>query len=231
MHATPQSSQAPEQAKQTAALDALVADPGARAVAEEVRRLRQENEALRLSVERLEGLAYRDPLTGLRSRRYFEERLQEELARQRRSTAAPLSVLVVDLDGFKSINDSQGHAAGDKVLCWVAELLTLQTRFTDVVCRFGGDEFVVLLPDTGDQGCQTVRAHLAAALDQLAARGEAPVQFSIGSATARRGELSHQLFSRADAAMYQEKQRRAAERPDALPASAKRRGLRLVANQ
>ncbi len=198
-----------------------------RLAAEELRRLRQENEALRTTVERLEGLAYRDPLTGLRSRRYFEERLQEELARQRRSTQAPLSILVIDLDGFKQVNDTQGHAAGDRVLCWVAELLTMQTRFTDVVCRLGGDEFVVLLPDTGEQGCATVVEHLRTAIDQLGLRGEAPVQFSVGCATARRGELSHQLLGRADGAMYQQKQARAAERPG----PALRRGLRLVANQ
>ena len=225
MHATPPSSQAPKQANQTVALDALVADPGARAVAEEVRRLRQENEALRLTVGRLEGLAYRDPLTGLRSRRYFEERLQEELARQRRSTQAPLSILVIDLDGFKQVNDTQGHAGGDRVLCWVAGFLALQTRFTDVICRLGGDEFVVLLPDTGEQGCATVVDHMQTALTHLDARGEAPVQFSVGSATARRGELSHQLLGRADASMYQEKQGRTATRPP------QRRGLRLVAHQ
>ena len=198
-----------------------------RLAAEELRRLRQENEALRTSVERLEGLAYRDPLTGLRSRRYFEERLQEELARQRRSTQAPLSILVIDLDGFKQVNDTQGHAAGDRVLCWVAELLTMQTRFTDVVCRLGGDEFVVLLPDTGEQGCATVVEHLEAAIAGLVQRGDAPVQFSVGSATARRGELSHQLLGRADAAMYQEKQARTARRE---PGS-QRRSLRLVANR
>jgi diguanylate cyclase (GGDEF)-like protein len=200
-----------------------------KALSEEFRRLRQENESLRRTVERLEGLAYRDPLTGLRSRRYFEERLQEELARQRRSTAAPLSVLVIDLDGFKQVNDVQGHTAGDRVLCWVAELLTLQTRFTDVVCRYGGDEFVVLLPDTGEQGCAVVVDHLRSAIEKLALQGEAPVLFSVGCATARRGELSHQLLGRADAAMYKEKRTRAGS-PDA-PKVAQRRGLRLVSTR
>ena len=187
----------------------LLTDEEPRAsLGEELRKLRQENELLRRSMERLEGLAYRDPLTGLRSRRYFEDRLQEELARQRRTAAAPLSVLVVDLDAFKQINDTQGHAAGDRVLCWVAELLTLQIRFTDACCRYGGDEFVVLLPDTTEQGCAVVVDHLRSAIGALQARGEAPVGFSVGCATSRRGELPNQLLGRADASMYEDKRSR-----------------------
>jgi diguanylate cyclase (GGDEF)-like protein len=224
---SPTSSQLPRDPSQLPGEGGLPTDLVA--LAEEFRRLRQENEALRHTVERLEGLAYRDPLTGLRSRRYLDERLQEELARQRRSTQAPLSVLLVDLDAFKLVNDVQGHAAGDRVLCWVAEFLLQQTRFTDVVCRYGGDEFVVLLPDTSEAGCATVADHLREAIAQLALQGEAPVQFSVGQATARRGEPSTQLFARADASMYAEKRRRKSE-PGAAK-TAERRGLRLVANR
>jgi diguanylate cyclase (GGDEF)-like protein len=196
-------------------------------LAEELHRLQQENAILRRNVDRLEALAYRDALTGLRSRRYFEERLQEELARLRRNAGTTLSVLLLDLDGFKEINDGQGHAAGDRTLCWVAEFLTAHTRFTDAVCRLGGDEFVVLLPDTAGDGCKTVIDNLRAGLARLSAGGEAPVEFSVGSATARRGELAQQVMSRADAAMYAEKRRRAAGRAGERPS---RRGLRLVAS-
>ena len=199
-------------------------------VGEEVRLLRQENERLRSAVETLEGLAYRDPLTGLRSRRYFEDRLQEELARQRRAPGAALSVLLIDLDGFKRINDTVGHAAGDGVLCWVAELLSLQIRFTDVCCRHGGDEFVVLLPDTTEKGCAVVVEHLRTTIADLNARGEAPVVFSVGSATSRRGDLASQLLGRADAAMYQQKRARAGAGAVDSRESQPARILRLVSN-
>jgi len=174
----------------------------------ELERLRAENQSLRSSLERMEGLAYRDPLTGLRNRRYFEERLHEELARLRRSGAEALSVIVLDLDGFKSINDARGHAAGDQALVWVAEFLRAHVRITDACCRIGGDEFVLLLPDKGVEGCATLLSHLCARLEERLELGDAPVGFSIGSATSRRSETPADLLARADAAMYDDKRAR-----------------------
>lgn len=92
--------------------------------------------------------AIRDPLTGLFSRREFERRIEMEFERAKRYRR-DLALLMVDLDDFKHINDTYGHQCGDRVLTKVAEQLHHKTRVSDTVCRFGGEEFVVILPETG----------------------------------------------------------------------------------
>jgi diguanylate cyclase (GGDEF)-like protein len=175
---------------------------------EELARLQRENQALRGSLERAEGLAYRDALTGLRNRRYFDERAREELARLKRVGGEPLSVILLDLDGFKQINDTRGHLAGDQALVWVAEFLNGQIRFTDVCCRLGGDEFALLLPDTGARGCEVLCEHLRTRLAEATLAGTAPVSFSLGCSTSKRVDDARALVSRADAAMYESKRSR-----------------------
>ena len=192
------------QARQTLPAESLQSP-----LALELARLREENSMLKSSLERLEGLAYRDALTGLRNRRYFDERLDEEVARLRRTGAEALSVILVDLDGFKNINDARGHAAGDQALTWISEFLRAHVRFTDACCRMGGDEFVLLLPETGAEGCAIVAALLRRRIDERLAAGEAPVGFSLGCATSRRSEEPCELIARADSAMYIDKRERA----------------------
>ena len=97
---------------------------------------------------RLYHLATVDGLTGLYVRRFFDRRYAEEVSRARRS-AKYLCVLIVDVDDFKIVNDTYGHPMGDEVLKALARTIRENTRLSDVPCRFGGDEFVVLLPETG----------------------------------------------------------------------------------
>lgn len=98
--------------------------------------------------EKLKFLAFHDPLTELLNRRVMESVLQREFYRSKRYSST-LSVIFIDLDDFKTVNDTIGHEAGDKLLCYVADKLVDMTRATDIVARFAGDEFVVILPETG----------------------------------------------------------------------------------
>lgn len=113
----------------------------------------------------LEGLARRDTLTGLPNRRSAEEQLAQALARQRRS-GSPLCVALLDIDRFKAVNDTHGHGAGDAVLRAVAQTLAVALRQSDVVARWGGEEFLLLMPDTGLAGAQTVCEKLRSVVAQ-----------------------------------------------------------------
>jgi diguanylate cyclase (GGDEF)-like protein/PAS domain S-box-containing protein len=108
---------------------------------------------------KLAEAALHDPLTGLANRTKFGQRFDEEMRRQRRSNEA-LSLLVVDLDHFKAVNDTYGHLVGDLVLKQVARVLNEHTRSTDLIARFGGEEFIVLLPETDLEGAVSVAEHL-----------------------------------------------------------------------
>ncbi|HEY1268100.1 MAG TPA: diguanylate cyclase [Candidatus Binatia bacterium] len=107
----------------------------------------------RLTRERheIETQAAHDPLTGLHNRRTFEERLSHEFERAKRYSR-PLSILMIDVDNFKNINDSHGHPCGDRVLRRIAEVIGARTRKADIAARYGGEEFVVLLPEIGLEG-------------------------------------------------------------------------------
>src|SRR4051812_2648709 len=95
--------------------------------------------------------AIRDPLTGLFNRRFLEESMRHEIARARR-TDASIGVIMLDIDEFKRLNDTHGHGAGDSLLCEVAHVLASNIRAGDVACRFGGDEFILLLPGASPDG-------------------------------------------------------------------------------
>ena len=171
--------------------------------AEQLDLMREELESLRKENERLVALAYRDPLTGLRNRRCFSERLSEETCRSiRRHTQ--VSVICVDVNGFKHLNDTQGHPAGDAALVGVGQFLESLTRAEDLCCRIGGDEFAVLLPDTDATQCRFVVQRLRARLGDLAEYG-LHQGLSIGSATLRPGEDELSVLARADQDMYSDK--------------------------
>ena len=107
-------------------------------------------------------VARTDELTGLPNRRYLVEELERQVAAARRYRR-PLAALLVDIDGFKTVNDEQGHAAGDQLLRDVAALLKRRCRRSDFVARLAGDEFVVLLPDTGRREAAAIARELAEA--------------------------------------------------------------------
>jgi diguanylate cyclase (GGDEF)-like protein len=200
------------------ALEVSVASEGimeraGRAAERSMTKLKAELQRLKRDNQRLEALAYRDPLTGLRNRRYFSERLREELCRLRRTRTSALSVLCIDVNDFKSLNDSLGHAAGDTALVAVGRLLESLMRTSDLVCRVGGDEFVVLLPDTDAVQVKTVAARLRAHLPALAVVGLGHRGLSLGAATYEPGDDELRLLSKADEEMYEDK--RGCRRPDA----------------
>ena len=128
------------------------------------------NLPLWLAVLALAEQATRDPLTGLRNRRYFDETLADHLAAARRYERE-LSLVIFDIDHFKQINDTQGHDAGDAALRQFADLLKSTARKADIVCRHGGDEFAVILPETGRASAERFIERLSKTSDLSATAG------------------------------------------------------------
>lgn len=144
-----------------------------------------------------------DPLTGLANRQHLLELADQEIARARRHPQ-PLTLLMMDVDHFKSVNDTLGHGTGDRVLRGVAALCRSQLRETDHFGRVGGEEFVAVLPNTGLEGGITLGHRLveAAATQSPAWTDSVPVTLSIGAATLTDGEDLDSLMGRADQALY-----------------------------
>jgi len=140
-----------------------------------------------------------DPLTGVYNRRFLEEFLGREIIRARRGHQ-PLSILLLDLDGFKAFNDQHGHLAGDQTLAAVALALRDAVRATDIVARFGGDEFVVVLPNTPGESARRIARDLAQTVPK-------PLRFSVGIGCLGQDVLtSADLIAIADAGLMQAKQ-------------------------
>ncbi|HVU50824.1 MAG TPA: GGDEF domain-containing protein [Polyangia bacterium] len=181
----------------------------------QVLRLSRENAALRREVAKLQvfrSMAYRDPLTGLWNRRYFEERLAEEESRSQRAGAGRrFSLLVVDINDFKVINDQHGHPVGDALLKWAGEFLHTHLRTHDLACRTGGDEFAVLLPDVSAEDAARLVARLREQLVVANRAREIPLGMSLGAATwPDAGATAADLVAHADEEMYADKRRQKA---------------------
>ncbi len=151
-------------------------------------------------------LAMLDPLTGLHNRRYAQERLLAEMSRAERLKTT-LTVLMVDLDELKTLNDRHGHAAGDLALKTFGERLSRAIRGSDLAVRIGGDEFVVLLPECDTKQVRIVLDRLADLEIELES-GKVPFRFSAGWTDYKYGETQEDLLDRADHALYTEKQAR-----------------------
>jgi len=157
------------------------------------------------SAEEYAELATVDGLTGIHNRRHFMTRLDDEWTRFQRY-ARPLSLLMIDVDAFKAINDQHGHAAGDQVLVYVARACGAHKRGPDVVARIGGEEFAVLLPETALKEAQVVAERLRMLVAERPVRcgdDKVAVTVSIGVATSTAGMADPtDLMKRADAALY-----------------------------
>ncbi len=163
--------------------------------------------ALRNSLLLQRQLARTDALTGLYSRRAFTERLEHDLQLARRQQR-PLTIFMFDLDNFKRLNDSQGHPAGDQVLCDTARALQSVSRSSDTVARLGGDEFVMLLPNTNRDEGRAVLAKVQSRLAQALASIKPEVTCSIGVATFERmPSTATEAIQAADTLMYTVKRR------------------------
>ena len=154
-------------------------------------------------------LAVRDPLTGLHNRRFLDQRLDEEIARARRANR-PLSVAVVDIDFLKKWNDTFGHAAGDAAIKTLADFLRGSCRTQDVVCRVGGEEFVIVAPDTHANGLFALLDRIRVAVPAVRPDGDTaplpqPLTFSAGVAGFGSGMTAAALLEAADAALYEAK--------------------------
>ncbi len=165
---------------------------------------RQRLDQVSAELERSRKLARIDPLTGLVNRRGMDEIVVREIARARRAKA-PLSVAMLDIDHFKRVNDAHGHDVGDLALVHLAAVARSVLRDTDVICRYGGEEFVVILPDSGIQGALFVVDRLRMMVEKTPLpipSGKLQIRFSAGIAELSGEEDRDALLKRADAALF-----------------------------
>jgi diguanylate cyclase (GGDEF)-like protein/PAS domain S-box-containing protein len=152
--------------------------------------------------ERLRVMSTHDSLTQIYNRLFFDE----ELARLDRGRVRPVSLIMLDLNGLKGVNDEQGHEAGDLLLRSLAYVLRATFRQEDIVARLGGDEFAIILPGTSAENAQRVLERLRGAVRrQNLSSGSPPLDVAVGVATAGEGEDLGQALGRADKAMYADK--------------------------
>lgn len=194
------------------------AEARSREMALKLEAVQRESETLRTKLVKARERAVRDSLTGLPNRLAYNERLQAEFARHRRA-GHPLSLVVLDIDKFKAINDTYGHLAGDRVLKHMARELSSQIRTQDFFGRYGGEEFVLLLPDTDRDGARELAEKLRVHMQTRRftyKKSPVTVTISCGVAQFAPGDTTDTAFRRADEGLYAAKAngRNRTEAPD-----------------
>ena len=178
------------------------------------KRLRYDNVAIINGLrhqQELENIANVDGLTGLFNRRWMNEYFQRQISRALNDNK-PMALILADLDNFKNINDKHGHMVGDEVLFAVASVLTQQIRPTDLLARFGGEEFAFILPETSPEEARQIAERIRSALEATRlgfdeqVEEEIHVTLSLGVTSLMLGDDINNLLSRADKALYQAKE-------------------------
>lgn len=173
-------------------------------LANKIKEMESESTELKSKLKIANNQALRDPLTGLPNRNAYNERLEIELARWKRYHS-PLSLIVWDIDHFKTINDSYGHKAGDKVLLLIAKQLSDHSRATDFISRFGGEEFTMLLPNTDTQAALVLANQLRQTIEKTgfnASGASVAITISCGLTEFILNDTDETAFERADQALY-----------------------------
>jgi diguanylate cyclase (GGDEF)-like protein len=175
----------------------------------QLKQIEEQRNQLLLDEEKLRELSVRDSLTGLFNRRYMEETFEREMQRARRKEL-PLTVIMADIDGFKTINDNFGHVLGDSALVRVAAFLAKSVRVSDVACRYGGDEFCLILPECspeeGIRRANTLRTEVGKLRFDPKEAGIEQITMSFGvSSFPADGQTREALLRAADSALYSAK--------------------------
>lgn len=168
------------------------------------RKIAGANEALVIKSRQLEKLSITDTLTGIFNRMKIEEILIAEIHRAERS-GKPFSLIMLDVDDFKEINDTRGHQVGDEALCSLADLLEHSIRGIDSLGRWGGEEFMIVCPETPEQGALVLAGQLRHSIDSRLLIDDIKVTCSFGVAEYRTGEGETRFLKRVDQAMYKAK--------------------------
>ena len=174
---------------------------------ERLHQMEEETDELRSQVKEERRQAFTDALTGLPNRFAYEERLEQEYNRWQRYSS-PLSVIIVDVDHFKRINDTYGHQAGDKALRVIARELAMAIRKTDFIGRYGGEEIVILMPETPSEAAMVAADKLRQRIEKCGFHfrdKKVTITVSCGLSEYREGDTPEEAFERADQALYEAK--------------------------
>lgn len=168
--------------------------------------LEDTNDQLRANEAKLSELMLTDWLTGVANRRHLDERLKSELDRVKRYGGA-LSIIMTDLDHFKRVNDTYGHGKGDEVINLFTDIMVDTVRSADFVSRFGGEEFLLMLPETTREGAEQLAGRIRALIESATLEGiTQPITASFGVTTALEDDTAESLLERVDKALYQAKE-------------------------